>query len=131
LATIFFGLLFMAPFLAARFSGDYAEHHVLERPRDKPVRTGVGIGVLFFYLTLLGAASSDVLSALFVLSVNSVIWTFRIAVFVIPVVSGFIAYKLCKELKRRDDPAVRPTAPLRAEPVGGGVGPRRPHRASR
>jgi ubiquinol-cytochrome c reductase cytochrome b subunit len=130
LATIFFGLLYMAPFLAARFSHDYAEHHVLERPRDKPVRTGVGIGVLFFYLTLLGAASSDVLAARFGLSVNSVIWTFRIAVFVIPVITGWVAYKLCKELQRRDAPAT-PSSALRAEPVGGGVGPRRPRREIR
>jgi ubiquinol-cytochrome c reductase cytochrome b subunit len=130
LATIFFGLLYMAPFLAARFSGDYAEHHVLERPRDKPVRTGVGVGVLFFYLTLLGAASSDVLSARFGLSVNSVIWTFRIAIFVVPALAGIIATKLCRELNRRDDPTATLTIPLKAEPVGGGAGPRRRHRAS-
>ena len=131
MATIFFGLLYMAPFIAARFSGDYAEHHVLERPRDKPLRTGVGIGVLFFYLTLLGAASSDVLAARFGLSVNSVIWTFRVAVFVIPIVSGYIAYKLCKELQRRDAPAAPAVPPLTARPVGGGIGPRRPRTESR
>jgi ubiquinol-cytochrome c reductase cytochrome b subunit len=131
LATVFFGLLYLAPFIAARFSRDYAEHHVLERPRDKPVRTGVGIGVLFFYLTLLGAASSDVLAARFGLSVNSVIWTFRLAVFVIPIVSGYIAYKLCKELQRRDAPAAPAVPPLTARPAGGGVGPRRPRTESR
>src|SRR5262249_52482291 len=127
-ATVFFGLLYLAPFLSARFSGDYAEHHVLERPRDKPVRTGVGVGVLFCYLTLLGAASSDVLSARFGLSVNSVLWTFRIAVFVVPVIAGIVASKLCRELKRRDDPVATVSTPLKAEPVGGGAGPRRRHR---
>jgi ubiquinol-cytochrome c reductase cytochrome b subunit len=104
LAGVFFTVLYMAPFIEARFTGDYAEHHVLDRPRDRPVRTGVGVGVLFFYLTLLGAASSDVLSARFGLSVNSVIWTFRIAVFVVPTVAAVVAYKLCRELRRRDGP---------------------------
>jgi hypothetical protein len=79
---------------------------------------------LFFYLTLLGAASSDVLSARFGLSVNSVIWTFRIAVFAVPIVTGFVAYKLCQELRRRDGPVPdavstadpAPSTPASAEP---------------
>jgi ubiquinol-cytochrome c reductase cytochrome b subunit len=104
MATVFFGLLYVTPFIEAHFSRDYVEHHVLDRPRDRPLRTALGVAVLFFYLTLLGAASSDVLSARFGLSVNSVIWTFRIAVFVVPVVTGFVAYKLCQELRRRDGP---------------------------
>jgi ubiquinol-cytochrome c reductase cytochrome b subunit len=104
LPTVFFGVLYLAPFIEARFTHDYAEHHVLDRPRDRPLRTALGVGVLFFYLTLLGAASSDVLSARFGLSVNAVIWTFRIAVFVVPTVAAVVAHKLCRELKRRDGP---------------------------
>ena len=104
LATVFFGVLYLAPFLEAHFTRDHAEHHVLDRPRDRPLRTALGVGVLFFYLTLLGAASSDVLSARFGLSVNSVIWTFRIAVFVVPTVAAVVAHQLCGELKRRDGP---------------------------
>jgi ubiquinol-cytochrome c reductase cytochrome b subunit len=105
LATVFFGVLFMAPFIEAHFTKDnLVEHHVLDRPRDRPLRTALGVGVLFFYLTLLGAASSDVLSARFGLSVNTVIWVFRIAVFVVPVVAGSVAYKLCRELRERDGP---------------------------
>ncbi len=90
-------------------------------PRDRPLRTALGVGVLFFYVTLLGAASSDVLSARFGLSVNSVIWVFRFAVFVVPVVTAVVAYNLCNELRRRDGPVPpqellepRP-APARAE----------------
>jgi hypothetical protein len=45
-----------------------------------------------------------VVSSRFGLSVNSVIWTFRIAVFVVPVLSGVVAYKLCTELRNRDGP---------------------------
>ena len=101
---MFFGVLYSAPFIEARFTHDHVEHHVLDRPRDRPLRTALGVGVLFFYLTLLGAASSDVLSARFGLSVNSVIWTFRIAVFVVPTIAAIVAYKLCHELRRRDGP---------------------------
>jgi ubiquinol-cytochrome c reductase cytochrome b subunit len=104
LPTVFFGVLYLVPFIEARFTHDYAEHHVLDRPRDRPLRTALGVGVLFFYLTLLGAASSDVLSARFGLSVNSVIWTFRIAVFVVPTAAALVAHRLCRELRRRDGP---------------------------
>jgi ubiquinol-cytochrome c reductase cytochrome b subunit len=122
LATVFFGVLYAAPFIEAHFSKDAdVEHHVLDRPRDRPLRTALGVGVLFFYVTLLGAASSDVLSARFGLSVNSVIWVFRFAVFVVPVVTAVVAYNLCNELRRRDGPVPpqellepRP-APARAE----------------
>ena len=51
---------------------------------------------------LFGAASGDVMSSSFGLSVNTVIWIFRIALFVVPVAAGFVAYKLCLELRERD-----------------------------
>ena len=60
-AGVFFTLLYLAPFIEARFTKDHAEHHVLDRPRDRPLRTAIGVGVLAFYLVLLGAASGDVL----------------------------------------------------------------------
>ena len=33
---------------------------------------------------------------------NTVIWIFRIALFVVPVAAGLVAYKLCLELRERD-----------------------------
>ena len=51
---------------------------------------------------LLGAASSDVIASLFGLSVNVVIWIFRIAVIVVPVVVGLVTDKICRELQLRD-----------------------------
>ena len=61
---------------------------------------------------LLGAASSDVIASLFGLSVNVVIWIFRIAVFVVPVVVGLVTDKLCRELQLRDG-RPRPSAACR------------------
>src|SRR5690606_25037478 len=37
LAGITFGLLYAWPFLEARVTGDHDEHHVLDRPRQRPV----------------------------------------------------------------------------------------------
>src|SRR3954452_13876756 len=99
---VIFTALYLAPFIEARFTGDHAEHHLLDRPRDRPVRTAIGVAALAFYLVLFMAASSDVVSARLGLSVNTVFWIFRISVFVVPLVSAFIANRLCLELQRRD-----------------------------
>ncbi len=101
---VLFGLLFLAPFIEARFTHDRREHHVLSRPRDHPVRTGLGVAALSLYLVLLGVASADVVANRFALTVNGVIWAGRIGIIVMPLVTGVIAYKLCRELAARDRP---------------------------
>jgi ubiquinol-cytochrome c reductase cytochrome b subunit len=110
LPGLIFAGLYLAPFIEARFTGDDAEHHLLDRPRDHPLRTAIAVGSLAFYLVLLGAASGDVVSTNFGLSVNTVIWIFRIAVLVVPVVAALVTYQLCRELRAHapTSAAVRP-----------------------
>ncbi len=99
-----FGALFVAPFIEARFTGDYREHHLLDRPRDHPARTSIAVASLVFYLVLFGAASSDVVAQRFGLSVNSVIWAGRVAVIVAPLAAAAVTYRLCRELAAQDAP---------------------------
>jgi ubiquinol-cytochrome c reductase cytochrome b subunit len=102
LAGLTFGLLYMWPFLEARVTGDYAEHHILDRPRQRPVRTALGAATItFFTISFLGGAA-DVLAATFGLSVNAILWTFRFLVLLAPPVVGWLTYRLCKELSARD-----------------------------
>src|SRR5262245_9968358 len=42
LPTVVFTILYFWPFVESRRTGDHVEHHVLDRPRDRPVRTGIG-----------------------------------------------------------------------------------------
>ncbi len=110
--TLFFpgpllgGLTFMAlfawPFLEARVTKDRATHHLLDRPRDRPVRTALGVATLAFYSVLTLAAGSDVTATTFNLSVNRVLLSFRVLLFAAPVALGWITYQLCKELTARD-----------------------------
>lgn len=102
LASVTFGLLYAWPFLEARVTRDHDEHHLLDRPRQRPVRTAFGTATLAFYAVLFLAASSDVLSVTFGLSVNAVLWTFRVALFVLPPVVGWATWALCRELSVRD-----------------------------
>src|SRR5687768_23524 len=102
LAGVTFMLLYLWPFLEARVTGDRTEHHLCDRPRQRPVRTALGVATLSFYVICFFGGASDVLSSTFGLSVNAVLWTFRFALFVVPPVAAAITYRLCRELSARD-----------------------------
>jgi len=102
LAGLTFGMLYAWPFLEARVTGDHEVHHLLDRPRQRPVRTALGVATLTFYAICFFAAASDVLAATFGLSVNAVLWTFRITALAVPPVAAWVTYRLCKELSARD-----------------------------
>jgi ubiquinol-cytochrome c reductase cytochrome b subunit len=102
LPGITFTLLYLWPFIEARVTGDHGPHHLLDRPRDRPMRTALGMATLAFYTVLTVAGGSDVLSTTFGFSVNVMFWTFRVLLFVVPVVVGFLTHRLCKELAARD-----------------------------
>ncbi|MFO7281242.1 MAG: hypothetical protein C0P77_012635, partial [Thermoanaerobacterales bacterium] len=82
--------------------GDHDEHHVLDRPRQRPVRTALGVATLAFFVVCFVGGAADVIAATFGLSVNAVLWSFRFIVLLLPPVAGWVAYRLCKELAARD-----------------------------
>jgi ubiquinol-cytochrome c reductase cytochrome b subunit len=102
LAGITFGLLFAWPFLEARVTGDHEAHHLDDRPRQRPVRTALGVATLGFFIVLFLGGAADVLAATFGVSVNAILWTFRFAVLLVPPIAGWATYRLCKELSARD-----------------------------
>jgi ubiquinol-cytochrome c reductase cytochrome b subunit len=95
---ICFNLFYVWPMLEAKLTGDRAEHNLLDRPRDKPRRTAIGVASLAFFFTLFAASSTDVLANYFQISLNEVLWFFRFAVFIIPAIAGVFAYYLCREM---------------------------------
>lgn len=101
---ITFGMLLAWPFLEARFSGDHAEHHVLDRPRDRPLRTALGVATLAFYTVLGLGGASDALSTLFDVSINRLIGVLRVLLLVVPIAAAYTTRLLCLELQRRDGP---------------------------
>jgi ubiquinol-cytochrome c reductase cytochrome b subunit len=101
-AVLLPGLTFLAlfawPFLEARFTGDHGPHHLLDRPRDHPVRTALGSATLTFYVVMFAAASNDLLAKWFGVPVLTVTQLFRILLFVVPPVVGYIVFRLMKAL---------------------------------
>ncbi|MDI5963523.1 cytochrome bc complex cytochrome b subunit [Streptomyces sp. SL13] len=104
------GLLFPAvltviaiwPFLESWVSGDKREHHILDRPRNAPVRTGFGVGWITWYMVCLIGGGNDILATHFHLSINDVTWFVRIAFFVAPVLAFIVTKRVCLGLQRRD-----------------------------
>jgi ubiquinol-cytochrome c reductase cytochrome b subunit len=97
---LIFGLCYMWPSLEARFTKDHDMHHLLDRPRDRPVRTACGVAMLSMLSVLFIASSTDVIANYFKVSLNDVLVFMRFAVFIVPVICYVVAYYLCKELQK-------------------------------
>ena len=87
------------PALEVRVTGDTELHNLLDRPRDRPKRTGAGVAFFALLFTLFAASSTDVLANFFHVSLNEVLWFFRIATIVVPIIAGLVAYQLCREMQ--------------------------------
>lgn len=108
LPVVIFAVLYAWPFLEARLTGDHRAHHLLDRPRDRPVRTAVGTAGLAALAVLLVAGSDDVIAATFDWSIVAMRWTERALLFVLPVIAGLIAWRVCHDLAARPEPGERP-----------------------
>ena len=97
-----FVLLTIYPFLEKRFSGDYAHHNLLQRPRDVPVRTAIGAMAIAFYMVLTLSAMNDVIAWKFHISLNATTWIGRIGMIVLPPFVYFITYRWAIGLQRSD-----------------------------
>jgi len=100
--TAFFLVVVGYPHLEQRITGDHADHHLLDRPRDTPVRTGIGVAGLVFYGTLWAAGSADLMATQFHLSFNAVIHVLQVVVLAGPGVGFLIAYTACRTLQEAE-----------------------------
>jgi ubiquinol-cytochrome c reductase cytochrome b subunit len=96
---VVFGFLYFWPWLERKFTGDQAFHNLLDRPRDAPVRTGIGIGMISWVFLVFLAGASDRVNVTFGVAYASQIWAYRVIVWVLPVLFGLIAWWTCRELQ--------------------------------
>ena len=99
---VVFLLLIIYPFLERRFTGDDAHHNLLQRPRDAPVRTGIGAMAIAFYMVLTLSAMNDILAFKFHISLNAMTWIGRIGMLVLPPLVFFFTYRWAVGLQRSD-----------------------------
>jgi ubiquinol-cytochrome c reductase cytochrome b subunit len=98
--TFVFLVLFAWPTLERRFTKDDAFHNLLDRPRDAPWRTAIGVAFFTWIFIVFVAGAADRLFVLFDLSYQGQIRVYRILVWVLPVVALFLAKRICDELLR-------------------------------
>ncbi|MEO5679336.1 MAG: cytochrome b, partial [Acidimicrobiales bacterium] len=92
-------------FLEARRTKDRDVHHLLDRPRDRPTHTALGVATIAFYSVLFVGGASDVLATEFGLSVNQLVWAIRGGLVVVPIGAAIATRRLCRDLAARDPEA--------------------------
>ncbi|MGH2791962.1 MAG: cytochrome bc1 complex cytochrome b subunit [Actinomycetota bacterium] len=90
------------PFIEQRFTKDREAHHLLDRPRDRPARTAIGMGAILYVMLLTLAGGNDVLALTFNVPIEAMVWFLRVALFVVPVLGGLVTYRVCSELQSSD-----------------------------
>ncbi|MCQ9350838.1 cytochrome bc complex cytochrome b subunit [Corynebacterium sp. 5QC2CO] len=95
-------LLFAYPFIEAKITGDDAHHNLLQRPRDVPVRSGLGAMALVFYTLLTLSGGNDLIAYHFQISLNVMTWVGRIGLIILPPIAYFVTYRICIGLQRSD-----------------------------
>jgi ubiquinol-cytochrome c reductase cytochrome b subunit len=95
-------LLAIYPWIEARATGDRREHHLLDRPRNVPTRTGIGVMAITFYLLLLISGGNDIFATHFSLSINDITNTLRLLVIVVPPLAFLVTKRICLGLQRKD-----------------------------
>ena len=99
---ILFTVLAFYPFLEAWATGDKREHNLLERPRNAPVRTSIGVVAIVFYGILWIGGGNDVIATTFDLSFNALAWTLRVLLIAAPPIAFVVTKRICLGLQRKD-----------------------------
>ncbi len=94
--------MILYPWIEQWATGDKKEHHLLDRPRNNPTRTGLGAMAISFYLMLLLSGGNDIVATHLRLSINDITNTLRLLVFVVPPLVYVVTKRICLGLQRKD-----------------------------
>ena len=90
------------PALERRFTKDRGHHNLLQRPRDNPARTGLGMMVVVFWIVGVISGGNDVFAEKFGISLNAMTWAGRIGLVVLPIITYYVTYRICLGLQQHD-----------------------------
>ncbi len=102
ISLVFLALVAVYPFVEKWVTGDDREHHVLDRPRNAPTRTGIGAAGVTFYAVLWAGASTDLIAINFQMSLNHVLISMQILMVIGPVIAYWVTKRACLALQRKD-----------------------------
>lgn len=107
-----FLLLWIYPFVERWWTGDHLSHNLLDRPRDRPGRTALGVVAFTFYAVLTVAGAQDVLGFYLNLQQAPVTFALRGLVIGLPLIAGILTWRVCVGLSGvADEPVEVPEGP--------------------
>jgi ubiquinol-cytochrome c reductase cytochrome b subunit len=95
---VVFMILAFWPAVERRITGDQAFHNLLERPRDNPWRTAIGLAIVSWVFLIFMAGSADRVDVMFGLDYAAQLWVYRVIVWVVPIAVLFVTKRVCDEL---------------------------------
>lgn len=120
---IVFGILFLWPWAERKATGDRGYHNLLERPRDNPWRTAVGVAVVAWVGVVELAGVADRIYVTFGISYASQITAFQVLALALPVIALVVTHRVCVELQHADRARERRAEAERREPARSGALP--------
>jgi ubiquinol-cytochrome c reductase cytochrome b subunit len=100
------GLFFAAaaawPFLERWITGDQAEHHINDRPRNAATRTAVASAAITFWGILWAEGANDVIADHLDISLQVTTEIARYAIVIGPVIAYVVTRRICLGLQRKD-----------------------------
>ncbi len=99
---VVFGVMFAWPWLERRITGDVRRHDLLDRPRDRPIRTAIGAAFLSWVVIIFAIGSTDRLFFRMGIDYKAQIHFWRIGVWVAPILVFFIVRSVCRSLQRSE-----------------------------
>ena len=100
--TAFLLFVLLYPYLEGWITGDHEEHHLLDRPRNAPTRTAIGVAGIVFYGVLWGAASADLISVQFHVGLEAVVGFLQAAIVIAPTIAFVLTRRICFALQKKD-----------------------------
>jgi quinol---cytochrome-c reductase cytochrome b subunit len=99
---VVFGVMYAWPALERRFTGGRRQHDLLDRPRDRPVRTAVGAAFFSWVVIIFAIGSTDRLFFRLHVSYTAMIRFWRFGVWMLPIIVFFITLTGARALKRSE-----------------------------
>jgi ubiquinol-cytochrome c reductase cytochrome b subunit len=95
-------LLLAYPTIERKLTRDHSFHNLAQRPRDAPTRTAFGMALLSFVFLVFVFGAADRIYVLFNVTYNVILFVFRVAILVVPILMFFITRRICRDLQAAD-----------------------------
>jgi quinol---cytochrome-c reductase cytochrome b subunit len=100
--TVVLGGATFWPWFEQWATGDRSWHNINDRPRNAPVRTGVGMATVVFYGVLWAEGANDVIGDKLQIPLYTITWISRVLIIIAPPITFFATRRICLGLQRKD-----------------------------